>query len=254
MMIPRSQSKTVIKAMQLVDSLASARTDLGVSDLARQLGFQKSVVHALLNTLVATGMVEQDQESRLYRLGLGAFRLGQAVRRRLTVRSAAIRIMTELAGDLGESVHLVIPNENLGICVEEVVPVSQVRLTFEPGLSGPLHVGASCKAILAFMPLDQIERYLTTTVTNRTDLRADLKTIRERGYAISHGEMCPGATALAAPVFNDRYEVIASISVAGLSAKFTPALESAATRVIEAGQQVSAAMGCPRIPAYAVGG
>lgn len=247
----RHESKTVHKAVQLLQALASAPEARGVTELARLLGLQKSVAHSLLTTLSSAGLVEQDPETRQYRLGIGIFELGQVVARRMTVRNVALPVMTILANELNESVHLVVPRGRMGLCVEEVVPTGQFRLTFAPGTTGPLHAGASFKAILAFLEESEIEHYLDTglealtggTVTDPERLRAELTEIQQLGYASSNGELYLGASAVAAPVYNSVGRVVASLSAAGTTPQIAPHVPQIARKVIEAARKISADLG-----------
>jgi len=86
-----------------------------------------------------------------------------------------------------------------------------VKQTVEVGAEAPLHLGASGKAILAFLPAD-------ARPAAARAIEADLERIRKRGYAASVGERIPGAASVAAPVF-DRDGVVGSISAAGVAAR-----------------------------------
>lgn len=255
MSVARGQSKTVFKAVQLLDVLAGPNPEMGVSELARHLGLSKSVVHTLLATLMLTHLVEQNPETRLYRLGLGAFRLGQAVSNRLTLRTVALPHMSTLARQTDESVHLVVPDGDKGICIEEAVAGSNIRLTFAPGLTGPLHLGASFKAILAFRQPHEIDAYMNgpglksgpSGLSDPVAVRADLMEARARGYTVSHGELSPGATAIAAPIFDLRGQVVGSISAAGLTPKIMPKLSKTALQVVAAASEISSILGYQQV-------
>ena len=51
------------------------------------------------------------------------------------------------------------------------------------------------------------------TVTNRTELRKEIKKIRSSGLAISIGEAVPGAAGLAAPVFDTDGRAVAALLI-----------------------------------------
>src|SRR3546814_16357197 len=87
------------------------------------------------------------------------------------------------------------------------------RLTYQNDLHRPLSLywGASGKAILAFLPDDEIEQILRREGASPASgekppsLRArmaELREVRARGYAISEGQKLPGARGVAAPVFD----------------------------------------------------
>ena len=64
--------------------------EAGVTELARRLGLHKSTASRLLATLEKRGLVEQDEESGKYRLGLIVIRLAERAERTLDLRSIAM--------------------------------------------------------------------------------------------------------------------------------------------------------------------
>ncbi len=66
---------TVAKAVALLDVLGRGEPERALADLARVAGFDKATTRRLLVALIEQGLVEQDAESRLYRLGVGIARL-----------------------------------------------------------------------------------------------------------------------------------------------------------------------------------
>ena len=97
-------------------------------------------------------------------------------------------------------------------------------MSVKVGAAYPLHAGASSKALLAFLPADEIDDYLrrseldaltTETITDGTILRRELDQIRQQGFAVSLGERQAGAGSVAAPVLNDRGEVVMVVGPSG---------------------------------------
>lgn len=96
------------------------------------------------------------------------------------------------------------------------------------GEERPLYLGSTGKAILAFLPLE-VRRTIVRTArgaklaTGHTirvaELEAELEAVQRRGYAVVSDELVAGLAAVAAPVFDARGRVIASLGVAGLSSR-----------------------------------
>ena len=97
--------------------------------------------------------------------------------------------------------------------VEQVEGRHAVKQIVEVGAEAPLHLGASGKAMLAFLPDGA-----RPPTARAAALDADLERVRRRGYAVSQGERIPGAASVAAPVF-DHTGVVGSISAAGVIAR-----------------------------------
>ncbi len=101
----------------------------------------------------------------------------------------------------------------------EVTSRNAIRYTEEQGSSEQMHVSASGRAILAFLPAEYVSRYLQEnelqpitpcTVTDRQELIDLLVQFRAQGFATSFQQVLIGIRAVAAPAFDHRGEPIAS--------------------------------------------
>ena len=119
---------------------------------------------------------------------------------------------------------MVILTNDEGVCIEKVDSPHTLRVMPDKGMAIGLHSGASGKAIMAHLSLEEQTRIIKQkglpqvtpkTITNPTILKHRLREIKKQGYAISEGEIYMGVKAVAAPVFDHRGKVIASICVAG---------------------------------------
>jgi DNA-binding IclR family transcriptional regulator len=226
--------------------------ELGVSRIARELGLSKAVVHRILQTLVARGMVALDQQSRLYRLGPTTAALGARALRELDLRAVAGAALRRLHEETRETVTLTALVPGGRAYIDQIVSTHEVKMTVDLGRRFPLHAGSSGTCILAFLPEERREDILATTLTaltgsTQTDpdaLRGELKAIRELGYASSRGERQADAGSVASPVFDLDGNVLGSVSVCGPRSRFTPQFVNAcAPRVVAAARHISAALG-----------
>ncbi|MET7318453.1 IclR family transcriptional regulator [Streptomyces thermoviolaceus] len=226
--------------------------ELGVSQIARELGLSKAVVHRILQTLVARGMVALDQETRLYRLGPTAAALGARALRELDLRAVAADTLRRLHEQTRETVTLTALVPGGRAYIDQIVSTHEVKMTVDLGRRFPLHAGSSGKCILAFLPEERREQILAAGLTALTDstrtdpdaLRAELKEIRELGYASSQGERQADAGSVASPVFGLDGDVLGSVSVCGPRSRFTPQfVSSCAPGVVAAAREISAALG-----------
>src|SRR5437879_13762384 len=95
---PARRLSSVASAIALLKAFSEDEVEIGISSLSKRLGVAKSTVHRLAVTLVSEGLLEQDGDNGKYRLGIGLFRLGALVRRRMEVsteRSEERRVGTE---------------------------------------------------------------------------------------------------------------------------------------------------------------
>lgn len=225
-----------------------AERPYSAEDLSRKLGAPRSTVYRTLTTLRNRQLVERDARQRQYTLGFGILRLGRALLSRLPVREVAIRTLRELADSVQETAVLTVRSGDFGVTVETIESRDPVRVAPLPGERVPLHVGAPMKALLAFLPPEEIEAYLRRPlerVTPRTigdprRLRRHLQQIRDRGYADSWEEVYPGAVGVAVPLVGAEDFAVASLGIAGPVHRFTPErVVAVAQRLLPAAKELS---------------
>jgi DNA-binding IclR family transcriptional regulator len=216
---------TIDRALSVLDLIAgSEKEDLGVSEIARELGLSKAVVHRVLVTLVARDYLQVDATSRRYRLGPMALVLGSAYLERLDLRALAHPRLRRLSERTGETATFSLRNGWTRMYIEQVTPEREIRMSVVIGKAFPLHAGSSSKAFLAFLSDDEREDYLAqndltpltrSTITDPEALRVELAEVRSRGYAVSLEERQAGAGSIAAPILDRSGRPIAVISVCG---------------------------------------
>lgn len=166
----------------------------------------------------------------------------------LPVRMVALPVLRDLAAQTGETVVLTLRRGEFGVAIESIESAEPVRVAPVPGESVPLHCGAPMKAILAFLPEDEIrqylrrklQRYTPRTICDPRKLRRHLAEIRTKGYAESWEEVYVGAVGVAVPVLGPDGHTNASLAIAGPLQRMTPQRVSAlAPSLIEAGKDVS---------------
>src|SRR5690606_29934611 len=77
------------------------------------------------------------------------------------------------------------------------------------------------RAVLAHLPKRDVEeliargleRYSETTPADPEDLRAELRRIREDGYAVNRGQYRPDVCAIAAPVLDEDGTPLATVAI-----------------------------------------
>ncbi|HSK21786.1 MAG TPA: IclR family transcriptional regulator [Egicoccus sp.] len=228
------------------------RPDLGVTEIASELGLSKAVVHRILTTLASKGLVEADETTRRYRLGPVALSLGVAYVDRIDLRSLALPVLRQLSETTFETATLSLRYGWERMYVDQITPEREVKMTVPLGRAFPLHTGSSSKAFLAFLPDDEIERFLGQhdlvaltehTITDAETLRRELGEVRARGFAVSYGERQAGAGSVAAPVFDHRGHPVAVLSVCGPLERFRDEVPGASTALLAATRELSRQLG-----------
>lgn len=210
------------------------------------------MVHRILRSLAARGMVVPDPSSRRYYLGPAASALGARAFRDSDLRSCALDLLRELREETGETATLTALVPGGRVYLDQVEGTHEIKMTVELGRRFPLHAGSSGKCMLARLPESTREKELAeslpavteNTVTDARELRVELGEIREQGYARSGGERQADAGSVAAPVFGMAGEVVGAISVCGPRYRVTEEfVEKIAPRVVDTAERISRRLG-----------
>lgn len=203
------------KALAIVSAFDEGRPDLGVSELAAELGIHKSTVSRLLAALERRGLVRREGER--FAPGPELARLGALATRGLPLLGAARPPLERLAEQTGETVNLAVRDGTRALNVLQVDAAHFVGVTDWTGRAPPLHATANGKALLAFggARAGKLERLTPRTIVDRGRLRAELERTRNVGFAVAVEELELGLHAVAAPVFDSTGACVAAVSVSG---------------------------------------
>ncbi len=208
------QVTSVARALALLEELRDSEHPLGVNELARRIDVNPSTASRLLQTLETAAMVQRESQGP-YRLGLGLVTLADRVLARLDLQTLARPVLVELMEHTGETATLSLPGEREAITVDSAPSRSSVVSMARLGRPSIAHATAVGKVMLAFgggrLPHERDLVTLTgRTITDRAELAAEVRAVRERGYGTVFGERDVDVNAIAAPVF-DRAGALAAI-------------------------------------------
>ncbi|MDW8103198.1 MAG: IclR family transcriptional regulator [Anaerolineae bacterium] len=241
------------KGIKLLEILADTGSAMGVSELSRALGLDKSTVYRLLATLKARGYVEQDPETRKYAIGPKMIAISSRILGNNDVYLQARPFMKKLLQETRETVHLAMLMENQVVYIAQEISPEMVSVNTEIGQREPVHCTAVGKALVAFLPDEELEevirrldfrRYTPRTITDPNQFRLHCQQIRAQGYAVDDEELHPGVRCIAAPILRYDGIVVASLGISGptirLQSKVLPRLGRI---VMKYAQEISARLG-----------
>ncbi len=232
-------------------SLASTPT-LGVTEISQSLDISKAVVHRILNSLRVQGFIDIEPSTRRYMLGPASLAVGLAFLRNVDVRALAQPVLRELSDETQETATLSIRSGWQRIYIDQVTPAREVKMTVDLGSSFPLHAGSSSKVLLAHLPAEEVDTYVSIvglraltdlTITDSVHLKKELARIREVGFAVSSGERQSGAASVAAAILDHDGHPIAAMSLCGPAERFESEVDAAASAVVDASTRISQQMG-----------
>jgi DNA-binding IclR family transcriptional regulator len=248
-----SGAQSAYRLLDVLSGLALHPAGVGLTDLAAALELTPSTVRRLLLVLCDRGFAEQDDLTRMYRLGPQTRILGARSVDREVLRDISARVLRDLRDDSTETVFLSI-RDGLEVEYVECLPaIHPVKMYGEPGTRLPLHATSQGKAIMAFLPdlmVDRLTRqmdfevFADNTISNAADLEVSLKDVRENGYATNIEEREQGVMSVAAPVLDPTGLAVAAVCIGAPALRYSPEelVRQFAPRVIEAGREISRAL------------
>jgi IclR family KDG regulon transcriptional repressor len=223
------KAQTLNRAVQILDCFSPAHPDLGVREVARMLELSTSATGRIMLAMKELGILNQNPASKMYSIGARSLAWAGIYLATCDIRVVALPYMEDLHRTTQETISLYILDGYERVCVERLESPQNVRIVARIGRRMPLYAGSAGKAFLAFIPDKQREEILASvepapitsnTIVDKDILRKELVKIRAEGSAVSHGEWTPEASGVAAPIFGQRDEVIAVITISGPSQRF----------------------------------
>ncbi|MBL1067005.1 IclR family transcriptional regulator [Streptomyces sp. 7-21] len=215
------------RAFSLLEHMADAGGETGLSELAARSGLPLPTIHRLMRTLVSCGYVRQ-QPNRRYTLGPRLIRLGESAARPLSIWARPY--LARLAEETGETATMALLDGDEAVYVAQVPSRHAMRMITEIGRRVPPHATAVGKALLAGLPDREVRALLRRTgmrpATERTITTPDaflaaLAAVRRDGFAVDDSEQEIGARSIAVRVPGS--PTPAAISVSGPSGRVTDA-------------------------------
>ena len=226
----RESSKSLQKALRILFHVGSDAPEVGVTEVASALSLNKTTVHRLLNAMERFELIEKNPDTDRYRLGLKLHELGTRAVESRTLQGEARRFLLEIAAQSRESISLAVPTAAGVVCLDRVDSArSMISVRTAAGARFPAHCTAAGKAVLAYLPDEQVNsilakdgmpRFTTFTITRVSELKENLRRTRQRGYALDSQELERGLTGIAVPVLTSSGTLVAAVGMAGPTPRF----------------------------------
>ena len=209
-------TQAVDRAARLLSEVVHSSDPMTFTGLSAATGLAKSTTSRLLLALERNGLVRRDDHGRFLP---GEMFVSFAWRGGAEAGLVAVAqpFLERLGKATGETINLGVASNGM---VEQIAQVDSTYLiggTNWVGMSVPLHCSALGKVLVAYgaaqLPPGPLERRTDKTITTEAALRADLATVRARGYAVTDEELEPGLIAVATPIRGYDGTVVAALSV-----------------------------------------
>jgi IclR family pca regulon transcriptional regulator len=239
---------SLARGLVVIEAFTPQNPQMTISQLSLRTGLSRAAVRRCLYTLVKLGFAGSD-ESQRYSLRPKMLSLANTYTASSTLANAAQPILERMSAAFGESFSVATLDG------ESIVYIARTSVTRV--MSVDLHIGSRLPAfctsmgrvLLAYLPQDQLEAYLSrvqmTQYTPRTinsvdKLRLALRNVRRNGYALCDQEYEIGLRSIAVPVYAGNGRVVATVNLSGhaprmpmldMQTKFLPPLRAAAAEL-----------------------
>src|SRR5690242_16536763 len=218
----RAQTQSLERGLGILQAFQPEEPLLGISDLARTLGLNRSTVHRYVATLHRLGYLQQDVATRKYRLGMRVLDLGFSAINSMDLREVAAPHLQALSDESGHTVNMAVL-DGADIVYIERCRTSQrgqrdIDLNLHIGSRLPAYCTSMGKVLLAHLDPDEQKAVLAkvrlaprgpNTLTARDELLKELARVRTAGLAVNNEELAYGLRSIAAPVRRQSGEVVA---------------------------------------------
>jgi DNA-binding IclR family transcriptional regulator len=235
------------KALELLSLFSTAEPEIGLSEMCRLVKRDKATTYRHLTALEGSGLVEQNPNTKGYRLGPILLQLGHMREATVPREAGAVAALKRLTEETGETAHVsVLSGCTLFALMAQESPKHSTRAVIDI-TEFPLHATASGLCALAFGPrelfataCEKLGKFTGKTPTTSDALQTLVETARVAGFARSDGRFESEIHSLSTPIFDQTGQFVGAVSVASVASRFTPALEQTiAAELVQASRDIT---------------
>lgn len=236
---------TLLKALDVLDCFHTSTEELGISDIAAQVGLPVSSVHRLIQSLEFEGLLFQNQENKKYYLGTKFFTYAEKGGRYQQYQKLAVKYVDELADLTSETVNLAISSGDRIFNIYKKDSPFIIRPNFALNASYPAHCTGTGRIFLSQMSDASIrwvyENNAGEIQQSLPEFLDMLHEVRKNGCALDNEEFNPGLRCVAAPVRAAGGTVVFALSISAPATRMTDAVyEKNRELVVKYAAQISA--------------
>lgn len=218
------------RMLRILDLFEERNEGWSAEELHEELGYSRSTLYRYLKLLTDAGLLTS-LPGIGYALGPRIIELDYLIRSGDPLIQAARAPMQELVAEFPGVALLCRLYRDRVLCVHQESSTETVHSRFERGFARPLTRGAASLIILANLPAHRLHRLYRGMAQDFADaglgqtlaeVKAALKAHRQRGWMETSGQVTPGVTGIAAPIFDPGNEVIGSLSLTSSSDNLGP--------------------------------
>ena len=237
------------KGMKILEALVE-NGELTVTETAARLKLNRASAHRFITTLRDLGYVRKNQQGR-YEATFKLLELGIKQADKFEIRRMAKPVMRDLAAKFDETVNLGLLHQGQMTYLDKVESRELLRMDSGVGSAFKAHATALGKAMLAFLPQEELETYLAglsltaltpNTIVNPKKFGKELDKIKKQGYAVDNEELAQGLYCVGAPILDFNGYPAYALSISGPVKRIRPMKDIPAC-LLEVASKLSAQLG-----------
>jgi DNA-binding IclR family transcriptional regulator len=251
----KNANQAVTKMLHLITILSDSKLPMRLHDIAEAAGIPQATCLRYLNALIQEGYAYQDADSGRYSMTWGICRLSDRIRVHRNLRAISGDVVTRLSVDLELGICLVVEHELECMyldCIYDSLSAGGTLVRI--GKQTPLYASSSGKILLTGFSEAAIDRMISekgfSPLTNKTigskdALMEEIRTVKDRGYALDDEECEAGLRCVAVPIRDYSGAIAAAVSAFGPVDVMTDEhiREKVVPRLKEAAAEISLRMG-----------
>ena len=220
---PEYRVEALAKGLRILSLFDEKRPSWRVSDLASAAGLPMPTVYRAVMTLAAEGYLDQLPDGG-YRPGVRTLTLGTAALRSLDLVEIATPKLQQLAGRSGETVNLAVLSGDRVLYLVRLRNSDLVTANIQVGSTLPAVHTSIGKLLLSYLDEADLAARITDASFSATsgpnaklslaELRGELRTVRDQGWAMQDEELAYGLRSVAAPIVGPDGRVLAGVNLA----------------------------------------
>jgi DNA-binding IclR family transcriptional regulator len=221
--------RAVDRALDILLCFSNQMPQLTMTQIAEQVGMNKSTVHRLLGTLERRRFVQRNPSTGQYKLGIRLLQMAYLTLEHNDIRRYASPFLRRLCEQHRETITLSTLDGADVVFLDVLESPQRVKLAASIGQRLPAFSTAAGKAILAYLPTETVlsilergmPQFTPHTIRTKEDLLIDLHLVHEQGFSIAMQEYEDGINAVAAPILNPENRPLAAVTVTGPAYRLT---------------------------------
>ncbi|NQZ56807.1 MAG: IclR family transcriptional regulator [Lentisphaeraceae bacterium] len=218
------------RALSIMEHLSQSPEGATQAEICAHFEYPKNSVYRICSSLVDRGYLQKNNTSQKFTLTRKLLAVAYGALSEDNLLELALPIMRRIRPEVQETLLLGTLLDDEGLVLAELAGTHHFNFRVERGARFYLHCTAPGKAILAFLPEDEQQRYLDSidfiafnerTHKSKASLKKELDEIKLRGVSYDYAEQLDGCHCISTPVFDQQGYPIAALWTTGPSSRLT---------------------------------